>query len=280
MRKILLPVDFSEASNNAVRYSLRFFKGEACTFYLLSIYRAWEYTTEELMQASDTDSIYNSLLKENKEKLEEKVRELEDLSKEENFSFHPLLNYNVFTEAINQVIEIEDIDLIIMGTDGVSGAKEAIFGSHTLRVIRKVNSPLLVIPVNHSYKTLRNILYTIDYNNTFDVASAVSFKQLIKKREVLISILKLQAGDAEDKTEAPARARIEEAFKEYHPRYYCVKDVTAAEAINSLVQVLKIQMNVLPVKHEEFLKRFLFGSAISKIIYTSRVPLLIIHQAE
>lgn len=280
MRKILLPIDFSEASDNALRYSLQFFKGETCTFYLLSVYRAWEYTTDELMKAPDTDSIYNSLFKENKEKLEEQVKELENLSKEENFTFHPLLNYNVFTEAINQVIEIEDIDLIIMGTDGVSGAKEAIFGSHTLRVIRKVNSPLLVIPVNYSYKTPRNILYTIDYNNTFDVASAVSFKQLIHDKEVLVSILKLQAGDNEDKTEAPARSRIDEAFKEYHPRYYCVKDVTAAEAINSIVQVLKIHMNVLPVKHEEFLERFLFGSAISKIIYTTRVPLLIIHQAE
>ncbi|MFD1094859.1 universal stress protein [Salegentibacter chungangensis] len=280
MRKILIPVDFSESSANALRYTLKFFQGETCIFYLLSIYKAWEYTTQDLMQAKPDDSVYNSLVSENKQKLTDLIKELEVFSPGERFTFHGIADYDQFTDAIAQAVELNEIELIVMGTDGASGAKETIFGSHTLRVIRKVNSPILVVPINSEFEKPEKILFTIDYNTRFNKAFARSFKLLMDDPKMKVHILKMQAGEEEAKEEAPDKSLIERAFKNFELEYHCVKDVPTAEAINSLVQVLGIEINVLPVKREEFLERFLFGSAVSKIIYTTRVPLFIIHQEE
>lgn len=283
MKNILIPTDFSKSAENALQYCLNYFKKDTCTFYLLSIYKAWEYTSDDLMSGS-SESVYSSLVGESKEQLQELIARLEKEYDQEDYTFHSISDYDVFTDAINQVIELKSIDLIVMGTDGATGAKEAIFGSHTLRVIRQVNCPLLVIPITSIFEQPEKLLFTLDYNHQFDKDALQPFLEILGDRKISIEVIRMCLEDDSEIGENSVRQKeiseIKNFFQNFETTVHCVKDVSTAEAINSVVQVLKIDLNVIPVKREEFIKRLLFGSAISKIIYTTKVPLFIIHEIE
>lgn len=276
MKNILLPTDFSECANNAMLYVLNLFKGTSCTFHLLSVYKASNYTSGDLLRASADASLYDILISENKLKLDKLIKKMKKNCSGEDFHFDALADYNVFTDSIKQFLETEQIDLIAMGTDGVSGTEEKIFGSHTLRVIRNIDSPLLIIPKNVKFQSLRRLLLSLNYSIELDLVSLQPFLELIKNHSFSLDILKLSKPD--DDTEAEEKSLLHN-LEIYTPSYHKVSDVPASEAINTMVQYRQIDMNVLPVKKEEILER-LFGSDMSKIINSTLVPLVILHSKE
>lgn len=279
MKNILLPTDFSPASKNAIKYALRLFHGTSCTFHLLSVYKAWKYTSGDLMKAAADESIYDILITESKAKLEELIAKMENSCAGEDYSYKSISDYDVFTDSINKLIEAEIIDLIIMGSDGASGAKEKIFGSHTLRVIRNVNSPLLVIPVNVQFHTLRKILLSLDYTIDLKKATIQPLLDLIGNHSFSLEILDNVAPEVSEENIKQKELELKQAFEIYNPSFHKVSDVPFPEAISTFIQSMQIDMNILPVKKEEFLER-IFGSQLAKIIYTTEVPLFILHTEE
>lgn len=279
MKNILLPTDFSKCSSNAILYVLNLFKGTSCKFHLLSIYKASSYTSGDLMQASTDASLYDILISENKLKLDKLIAKMEKNCTGENFEYHPIIDYNVFTDSINKFLEVEDIDLIVMGTDGVSDTMEKIFGSHTLRVIRKVDSPLLIIPEHAKFHSLRRLLLSLDRNIEFEKGSLQPLLKMIGNHCFTLHLLKLSESGVDPEKEAKEEKELKHHFEIYNPTYHKVTDVSAPEAINTFVQSMKIDMNVLPVKKEVFLER-IFGSKLADIIYSTTVPLFILHSKE
>ncbi|MEG9328314.1 universal stress protein [Salinimicrobium catena] len=279
MKNILLPTDFSKCSTNAILYVLNLFKGTSCTFHLLSVYKSSSYTSGDLMQASTDASLYDILISENKLKLDKLIAKMEKNCAGEDFYYNAITDYNVFTDSINKFIETENIDLIAMGTDGVSDAQERIFGSHTLRVIRKVDSPLLIIPENATFHSLRQLLLSLDQTVEFEKEALQPLLKLIGNHSFSLHILKITKTDADPEAETEEEMNLKQHFEIYNPSYHKVSDVPVNEAINTFVQSMEIDMNILPVKKEEFLER-LFGSNLSKIIYSTTIPLFILHSKE
>ncbi|PAU93143.1 hypothetical protein CK503_13365 [Aliifodinibius salipaludis] len=66
------------------------------------------------------------------------------------------------TALLNQVNE-RSIDLIVMGTKGVTGDRNVILGSVASSVIQKSPVPVLAIPTGSSLDNFNNIIFTSDY---------------------------------------------------------------------------------------------------------------------
>jgi nucleotide-binding universal stress UspA family protein len=60
--------------------------------------------------------------------------------------------------AVNIIIDIHKIDLVIMGTSGVSGMKKAFIGSNTEKVVRHSPVPVLAIHTMTDISTIKKIL--------------------------------------------------------------------------------------------------------------------------
>lgn len=277
MKNILLPTDFSKCSSNAIWYALHLFKGTPCTFHFLSVYKATKYTSGDLMQASAGDSLHDILISESRTKLEKLISKAEEFSATEDYQFSAITDYDVFTDSINKFLISEKIDLIVMGTDGISDTSEKLFGSHTLRVIRKVNAPLLIIPEHAKFHRLNRLLLSLETSADFNLTDLHPLLKHIGNHSFSLEILEMI--DPKEGVEDKKEQELRTLFSRYNPGFHRVKDVAFPEAISTLVQTMPIDMNILPVKKEEFLER-LFGSNLSKIIYTTKVPLFILHSRE
>ena len=127
MKTILAPIDFSEASINALSFAA------------------------ELAKRTSARLVVTNILDngENEEETKNKLNAIElDLQK----SFGPELHceaslaHGDLVDTLKRVIAAEQPQLVVMGTKGASGLKRILLGSNTVNVIAKTTVPILVIP--------------------------------------------------------------------------------------------------------------------------------------
>lgn len=276
MKKILLPTDFSETARNALEYALNFFKGEVCTFYFLNIYTTGKYTTGDLWQASGEESVYDTLLLNKKITIDVLIDQLEEKFTDGNFKFKAIADYDEFTKAINQAVELNKIDFIVMGTQGIKNVKEMVFGSHTQRVIREVDCPILVVPKDAVFKAFDKMLFTLDYDDKFNPYVIKPLIRLIAKHKVSLEILRMKKETSNPIDLDIEKKKLTNAFKGITHKIHLVSEVHTVDAINSLIQEMGININVISAKKEMLLERVLFGSSVSNILNRSQIAVLVL----
>lgn len=275
--KILVPIDFSEKADSALRYSLNLFKGKSCVFQLLNIREVSNYISDDLLQSDARESLYDSLILKNWEKLDQLVKELENQYSGEDYAFKSLADYNGFTDAIKQIIALEKIDLIVMGSNGSLGTKEMIFGSHSLRVIRKVPAPVLVVPKDCSYNGLDNILLSLDYNQVLVPTEILPLQRIIPRPQVFVNFLQIKNKNFDEVQWENQKEELNHSFMDLKFNFQTITGVPFVEALSSIVQIQKPDLLVLQAEKENFLERFFHASYISSIIKRTKIPVLILH---
>ena len=207
MRNILLPTDFSENSINAMRYALRLFEDEISNFFVLHVQSSTSYMSDDLMLAGN-ESLYNSLVKKTKHKLAKLITKLESEFKNENYNYQMSVDFDVLSDAIKQIIKSKHIDLVVMGTNGVTGAKEVVFGSNTINVIRKVNCPTLVIPEGFKYKQPKEVFLPLDLFDSISGSAFIDVLKFIKRFGKKLHLLRIKPNneDSKEETKAPKAA--------------------------------------------------------------------------
>ncbi len=277
MKNILLLTDFSDKSDNAHQYALELHKGKECTFYLLSIQKIWEYTTDDLMMANPKDDINTALLGDNRTQLTATKRILKKQYATEDFTFQSIVDYDVFTDAISQAVDEYDINLIVCGTDGKSGIIEVLFSSHTLRIIRKVDCPILVIPDGFIYQAPVNIQYLLDYDDVFEMCGKEPLIDIVRNYKSTIDVLRLTFGyDMEPNECKDEHLEIQKFFPSNHVSYHSFVDQDPIQVLKVRLEKEPAQLQVLSAHKETFLERLFSNSHLSKIVNTATLPLLIL----
>ncbi|MBX2828280.1 MAG: universal stress protein [Flavobacteriaceae bacterium] len=274
MNRILLPTDFSENSKNAIIYALEFFRGQSCHFVILNVQKPSEFVLDDFYTAPATATLHETILTDNKKALETLLKELKEPYLSENYSFKAVTEFDSLTHAISQMIDTENLDLVIMGSNGATGASEIVFGSNTLKVIRQVDCPVLIIPEGYRYQKLDTLLFSV-HNQEIDIQKMGLLKNIIKLKKPKVRLLNIE--DAGKSKERPYdSSQLDHFFEQKIHEYHTLEGVPLAIGIDAFVQLHSVQLHALFMERESFLKRFLIGSANSEINYKSRVPLLVL----
>lgn len=272
MKNILLPTDFSKNSKNAIEYSLKLFEGEAVTFHILNSQKPSGYMTADVLYGAAGDSVYDGILNDNKKELEKLIRHCESQSENENFTFVPKIDFDNIVDAVNQAVSLNNIELIIMGTNGATGAEEVVFGSNTLKLIRKANCPVLAIPEGYVYNKIESVLLSVNYQYELKTDALGVILDIVQKHDSTLKILEIEENNVE--VNSPKGNYID-LFKGINIKRFCIKNIPSAVAIDAFTQLIPVQLHAMFVERKSLLDRFIFGSETSKISYSSKVPLLI-----
>jgi nucleotide-binding universal stress UspA family protein len=139
--KILVPVDFSEYSMQALKYSSEFAKAYNSEVFLL-------YVVEPIIYPPDL-SIGQITLPALNFQIDEKAKE--ELHRAAKESFAKETKVKIVVKLGKPYLEIietaraESIDLIIISTHGHSGVEQILFGSTADKVVRKAPCPVLTL---------------------------------------------------------------------------------------------------------------------------------------
>ena len=272
MKNILLLTDFSINSENSIDYALNFFEKDICRFYVLYVHKMGSFTTDDLMLSSNNSSIYESIIEGPKQTIKELIHGFE---KKENSKhrFESIVDFDDFTDAIKQTIKLKKIDLIVMGSNGKTGAKEIIFGSNTLNVIRKVNCTTLIIPENCSYELNKKILLPLDCTESLHGNAIVELQEFIKTYDLSLNVLRINY----HKNHCEYEFYDQSNLTAIPHKYFVINEVPVHYATTSFVQLMGVGLTAIVVHKEKFFQRFVSGSSITKISNSLKAPLLILH---
>ncbi len=149
MKKILVPVDFSSASQAAFRVACQLAKKTEATVFLLNVNEMaaatlpiaeYTYVGSALAEA---EANYGSQISDRFNAFKVGANFEEDFGEVELVF---VVKEGLLTPTITKMVEEDEMDIIVMGSLGASGWKEALIGSNTEKVIRYAPCPVLVIP--------------------------------------------------------------------------------------------------------------------------------------
>lgn len=148
LRRILVPIDFSEHSKNALTYAISFAKHFGAELILV-------YVVEPTIYPADFSFGQVAMPDLEKEMRQRGTEELENLVKtsiaEEVSAKTKVCTGKPFLEIIKTAKE-EKVDLIIIASHGHTGVEHILFGSTAEKVVRKAPCPVLSLrPSEHEF---------------------------------------------------------------------------------------------------------------------------------
>lgn len=276
MIRILLPTDFSDNAYNAIGYAMRLFKEQECTFYLLhtytpAIYQA-EYVMHSPMQVGLGD-FYRTNSMEQLEKLQDRII-TEFKNPKHKFVIHAA--FNLLVDEILETVKNEHIDLVVMGTQGASGAKEIFFGSNTTHVIKKTTCPIIAVPVANDHSLPGNILFPADYEVSYQKEQFSVLRNIIEAHRSKLMVLHIATDYELDPERSNNKTKLGEIFKGARSEFHEVSDQGVISAINGFQKDNDIDFLVMVRNKHTFLERLFLEPVINKIGFHVTIPFMVI----
>ena len=280
MKRILLPTDFSSISLNAIRYALSLYEESKCEFYLLNVYRVPYMTNEELME---NDAQQLAILE--TEMYESSRKNLKDLvsgfDKNENHVYHTISDYNFFIDSVKQNVLEKEIDLVVMGTKGATGAKEIFLGSNTGDVLMKTDCNVIAIPENSTYKAPKEIVFPTDFKLRYERDDLSPLIELAETNKSTLRILHFSQ-DGQLTEEQVSNKRVLSSYLEtMEHSFHTLTNIDFEEALNCFVQSRgNIDMIAMISGHYNFFQRLFFRPKVMELSFHTKVPLYVLHHKE
>jgi nucleotide-binding universal stress UspA family protein len=159
MNRLLVPVDFSEQSIHAFRFALDIADRSKGTVRLLHAITLPVLHNSSLVPVA---ALKRDLIQELKLAAEKKFQLLIDEFNTCGIKIETCVHSGTIQSTILHIIESEDIDLVVMGTKGVTGMREWMIGSNTEKIVRTSPAPVIAVKNYPGGRPIKHIVFPIN----------------------------------------------------------------------------------------------------------------------
>ena len=279
MKNILVPTDFSDNSWNAIKYAMQFFKKKKCNFYLLHVTSLTNYIDADAPLLTDIESIENALITESKTELQKLLQKIKQLNGKDNNNYITLTSIDYFIDAVrNQIIE-KKIDLVVMGTKGATGFKEAMVGSNTGDLITKVQCPVLVIPEDAVFKMPKEIAFPTDYNIFYHTKILSEISEIARMYRSAIRVLHVSKRNENLSVfQRENQEYLSDYFMDEQHSFHRITSKKIESGLQCFVESRDIDLIVMVAKNLNLFQQILFKPTVEEISYHTEIPFLVLHE--
>ena len=279
MKTILVPVDFSDNSKNALDYAIKLAKRLNMKLMLL---HAFHPTLVEAISDSYkvlTNKDFDETPKEMKSQLNMWQKAI--VTSESKLDCDVSFVEGDLADEINELIENNDIDLIVMGTKGATGLKSVFIGSNTARVIETVLCPVLAVPTDYKFRDYKKIAFATDYHDS-DKISVDFLIDISKQFDSQLEIVHIANEDIKPRFEEDLlehfTAQIKKSIAYKKMNFNLVEGGDSIKRSLSTF-ILKNQIDLLAIStRERILTGPLFNRGLTKnMAHHIVIPLLVFH---
>lgn len=269
---ILVPLDFSEGSLNALETAIALAKQQKAKITLLNVvdsnllfgfhgpYYVSEKTFDRMVNVAA--GMLNPLLANLKE------HELECTSE---------IKVGLVPQAIIKTASDNDVDLIIMGTHGASGVREFFIGSTAQQVIKITSCPVLTVPPSKKWVDFKTILFPIR-----PIAEGVEkydfLRKIIRHNNTSIKVLILASADYDLEKKTLQKLIKELKTKVLEDEIKISGSLKSGgnmpKAVLKMSKSVGADMIVITLKNEDAFKQFFIGPFEQHIVNHATVPVL------
>lgn len=277
MTRILLPTDFSDNSFEAIRYALLVYKDIKCTFYLLHTYTPPVYQTEYLMGSPGLIGLGDVMRETSMTQLEKLKSRLEDQYGNDQHTIVVHTAFNTLLGEISETVANENIDLIVMGTKGATGAKEILFGTHTVHVIKKAKCPVIAVPPKYEYEAPKEILFPTDFEIEYGKDNISQVLTIARQHKSRINVMHVHTGYDLNIVQEKHKGQLAKLLGS-SALFHDMPDNGIIEAVNDFQVKNKINLLVMVQNKHTFMERLFMEPVIKKIGFHLSMPFMVLPQ--
>lgn len=281
MKTLLIPVDFTATSENAINVAAEWSKryGYERIILLKSFY---DFVFEGIVVAAEYSNFHQDNLNRERqaavERLQQLCRRLAAATQPQvkvmtAVSEMPLLR------AIMEVVRKEKPELIIVGSNNNAYSNEGAVAGSVIAIAKASPVRVLIVPAHYTYQPVEEALVPCDFNTLTVVDKVNSLRSAPQWSSIRLQVLNVDAKERYAHPDAAFREQEERLHGylknfEYQLQYRNDKNVIAG--IKAFIKEHPVQLIIaLPGKHS-----FLYSlthSSISEAIYrNARLPVLIL----
>ena len=269
MKRILVPTDFSQQAENALKVAIKLAKKHDSEIFVL---HSMEMPLH-LATSGDKGSLPESLFF---IKLAEK--RFNDLRKSpylDGVVLNEAIGHNEIYEDIEEACKKNDIDIIVMGSNGASGFKEMFVGSNTEKVVRTSKTPVLVIKNNHNNFNIQDFVFATDFSDEGRGALDKAQK-FAKKVDAKMHLLFVNT-PADFKTSANAQTIMENFVKGMGVENYTLNiynDTSVEKGILNFAKQINAQLIGMGTHGRKGISHFFNGSISEDMVNHANMPVI------
>lgn len=276
MKKILLPTDFSDNSWNAIKFAIELFKDQNCNFILLNTYTPIIYRIEPLHTSSEQLSLLDSKKISSKEGLDTILLKIKSEFNNSKHTFSQVSSFNTLVAEIDELQKGNAMDIVVMGTQGATGAKEILFGSNAVHVIKNTKCPVLTIPSGFSFESPREILFPTDYDIEYQTKHLNPIIDIAQSHTSRVNILHVSSGNGLTNIQEKNKLILENSLKKIAHLFHDVAYQNIQSAIDAFQIKTKTNLLIMINNKHSFFENLFFKSTINQIGFHLNIPFLVI----
>jgi nucleotide-binding universal stress UspA family protein len=158
MKKILVPTDFSDHAEYALKVAAQIARDNNGEIFLLHLLDLPNQGNDAVGKGSDIPEIMFFM-----QKAHERFDDIKSSSFLEGITVTEAVQFDKAFDGIVKTSKKHGIDLIVMGSHGASGFHEMFIGSNTEKVVRTSDVPVLVIKKEESNFNPSKLVFASDF---------------------------------------------------------------------------------------------------------------------
>lgn len=278
MKEILLPTDFSDYALNAVFTAIKLQHKRTCNFILLHVYEPDTRNKSSRQSSTRAGMVYGAMHKDAMNKLEETLDTIAKVSDYAQHTFSVKAAPGDLATVMSELVPKHDLDLIVMGTKGATGAKQVFLGSNAVRVLKKIrNCPILVVPRKFNFQSLKRIVFPTEYAHFFSKGQLNPLTVLAEAwtPQVLVFHVAQEFKLSEQQT-VNKKILKERLGPIKHSFYKITIQNTVAEAITEFASEQFADMICLIHYGHTFMEKLTQETVVKSVGFHTEIPLLIL----
>ncbi|MGW8121619.1 universal stress protein [Roseivirga echinicomitans] len=273
MKKIIVPVDFSNCSKNALLNAIIVAERMNMELVLLHSFMLPMATSDgtPLMVGSMIDDLQNA----SESRMTDFVKENRELKR---VKFSTEVTAGLLLASLNDALKNHDTAYVIMGTYGASGLKKAFIGSNAYTVIKNVKRPVIALPEDADITKMKRIAMSGDYKQ---IPSAAAIESVIKLTQAFFAhlyIIHIDQDKALEQDELEIAKGMEKYFKKVPHSFHFKRDYDVEDGLLAFAKEEDIDLLVMISRHHSLIDRITRGSETKRMVMDIPMPLMILSE--
>lgn len=276
MRTVLIPTDFSANAFNALKYACQVFKYEKSEFLILHTYADEVYEQEYKSEQSRLDELKATTANTTDEKLKNLLQEIQNYSPNPKHTYKTMAAFGSLVDEINYCVNQDNIDIVVMGTRGMTNDRTINFGSNTLHVLKYVHCPVMAIPEGYEYNAPREILFPTNFMLPYKRRELKLLCEMSGSFRSTIHLLYIDPKKDLSNRQSDNKTFLEGCLSKPTLEFETTDLKDKTTAITKYVLEKNIDLLVLVNSRHSYMEDMLYTSTIDKIGLHLQIPFLVL----
>jgi nucleotide-binding universal stress UspA family protein len=275
IRRILIPTDFSETAELALEHAVKIARILDSEITLLHVVSTFAFRVN--LPEVDIDEAQNTKLS---GAIGAKLKRIaEEIKEKEGVKINTMITSGRIREEVVRIADELDIDIIILGTHGVSGLREFFMGSNAFRIVSEANCPVLSVQDSGHPVGFTNIVVPIDNSFHSREKLGISIK-IARLYNATLHVCGLRSHDHnDDDINAKFRMKmkqVEDFLKEKEVNYTTTTLFCSNIAKSTMDYAAEKNADLIVIMNEQEINStgFFMGPYAQQVVNHSKIPVL------